>query len=217
MSYSMQNSSPASMQTSMPIVPATARGVATRRKLMDAAEKEFGDKGFHAASVSSITTRADVGQGTFYLYFHSKEEIFTTLVQEIGHALRKHTARAVNRVHPRMAAERAGLEAFLEFAQQHPGLYRIVQESQFVDERIFREYYERLAKGYAEGLAAAAGEGELTEGAAEVRAWAIMGIGHFIGMRDCLWAGKVPDAATVDQIMHFIGHGMAPGQKDKSD
>lgn len=197
-----------------PIVPATARGIATRRKLMDAAEKEFGDKGYHAASVSSITTRADVGQGTFYLYFHSKEEIFTTLVREIGHALRKHTARAVAKARPRMAAERVGLEAFFEFAQQHPGLYRIVQEAQFVDEPIFREYYERLAQGYAEGLAEATGKGELAPGDADVRAWAIMGIGHFIGMRDCLWAGKVPDASTVDQIMQFISAGMAPQNKN---
>src|SRR5581483_7612448 len=103
-----------------PIVPATPRGEATRRKLLDAAETEFGDKGFHAASVSSITTRADVGQGTFYLYFHSKEEIFTTLVREIGHALRKHMAEAVGKAAPRMAAERAGLEAFLDFACKHP-------------------------------------------------------------------------------------------------
>jgi len=49
------------------LVPATARGEATRRKLLAAAEIEFGARGFHAASVSSITTRADVGQGTFYL------------------------------------------------------------------------------------------------------------------------------------------------------
>lgn len=194
----------------IPIVPATARGVATRRKLMDAAEKEFGDKGYHAASVSSITTRADVGQGTFYLYFHSKEEIFTTLVREIGHALRKHTAQAVGRASPRLVAERAGLVAFLEFAQEHPGLYRIVQECQFVDEAAYREYYERLAKGYAEGLAVATAKGELTPGDAEVRAWAIMGVGHFIGMRHSLWNGKAPDPAIMDEVMNFIGSGMAP-------
>ena len=214
MTYSMTQPSNPPMQNLIPIVPATARGVATRRKLMDAAEKEFGDKGYHAASVSSITTRADVGQGTFYLYFHSKEEIFTTLVREIGHALRKHTAQAVGRTAPRMNAERAGLVAFLEFAQEHPGLYRIVQECQFVDDTVYREYYERLAKGYAEGLAAATAKGELTPGDAEVRAWAIMGVGHFIGMRHSLWNGKAPDAATVDQVMQFIGAGMAPQKKD---
>lgn len=204
---------PSSAGTS-PIIPATARGEATRRKLLDAAEKEFGGKGFHAASVSSITTRADVGQGTFYLYFHSKDEIFVTLVRDIGHALRKHTAEAVGKAQPRMAAERAGLEAFLDFAQQHPGLYRIVQECQFVDEAVFREYYQRLATGYAQAIEAATELGELSPGSAELRAWSIMGIGHFVGMRHCLWDSKVPDAAQMDHLMDFIAAGMAPRKKE---
>lgn len=195
---------------SAPIIPATARGEATRRKLLEAAEHEFGEKGYHAASVSSITTRADVGQGTFYLYFRSKEEIFTTLVRDIGHALRKHMAAAVVRGRSRMEAERVGLIAFLGFAQAHPGLYRIVQESQFVDETVFREYYERLAQGYSKSLGDAARSGELRPGDAETRAWAIMGIGHFLGMRHCLWQGKQPDDATLDEVMSFIAQGMAP-------
>ena len=212
MSYQFAAVSPSS--STSPIIPATARGEATRRKLLDAAEKEFGGKGFHAASVSSITTRADVGQGTFYLYFHSKEEIFVTLVRDIGHALRKHTAEAVGKAAPRMAAERAGLEAFLDFAQQHPGLYRIVQECQFVDEAVFREYYQRLASGYAQGIESATDRGELSPGNAELRAWSIMGIGHFVGMRHCLWDGKAPDAAQVNHLMDFIASGMAPRKKE---
>jgi AcrR family transcriptional regulator len=196
-----------------PIVPATPRGEATRRKLLDAAEKEFGEKGYHAASVSSITTRAGVGQGTFYLYFHSKEEIFTTLVREIGHALRKHTAEAIGHGRTRMDAERVGLEAFIAFTQQHPGLYRIVQESQFVDETVFRDYYQRLAGGYSKGIADATAAGELTPGDAETRAWAIMGIGHFLGMRYCLWQGRQPEASVMQEVMTFIGSGMAPKGK----
>jgi AcrR family transcriptional regulator len=196
-----------------PIVPATPRGEATRRKLLDAAEKEFGEKGYHTASVSSITTRAGVGQGTFYLYFHSKEEIFTTLVRDIGHALRKRTAEAIGHGRPRMEAERAALEAFVAFTQAHPGLYRIVQESQFVDETVFREYYQRLAGGYAKGLAEAAAQGELAPGDAEVRAWAIMGVGHFLGMRYCLWQGKQPETPVMDEVMAFVAGGMAPRRK----
>lgn len=193
-----------------PIVPATARGEATRRKLLDAAEKDFGEKGYHAASVSSITTRATVGQGTFYLYFHSKEEIFLTLVRDIGHALRKHTALAMARATPRLNAERAGLQAFFEFAHQHPGLYRIVQESQFVDANVFREYYERLASGYVTGLKDAADKGELSPGDAETRAWSLMGIGHFIGLRHCLWQQQLPSAQVMDELMALVSTGMAP-------
>lgn len=200
---------------SAPIVPATTRGEATRRKLLTAAEAEFGIKGYHLASVSSITQNAGVSQGTFYLYFRSKEEIFAMLVQEIGHALRKHTAQAIAKSANRMAAERAGLESFLEFTQEHPGLYRIVQESQFVDEAAYRDYYERLAEGYSASLADAAALGELSKGDAEVRAWAIMGIGHFLGLRYCLWAGKRPNKATLDQVMAFIGTGMAQKSRSK--
>lgn len=192
------------------LVPVTARGEATRRKLLAAAEVEIGEKGFHAASVSSITTRADVGQGTFYLYFHSKEEIFVTLVRDIGHMLRKHMAVAVTAAKDRMHAERLGLEAFFQFAQAHPGLYRIVQESQFVDETVFREYYDRLAQGYAEDLRDAAAAGEIAPGSAEARAWAIMGIGHFIGMKWCLWQKEVPSRELVDSVMDLIANGLTP-------
>lgn len=62
--------------------PATARGEATRSKLLDAAEHEFGENGFHAASVASITRRAGVAQGTFYLYYEGKQQIFGELLND---------------------------------------------------------------------------------------------------------------------------------------
>ncbi|WP_029919827.1 TetR/AcrR family transcriptional regulator [Nevskia soli] len=191
------------------LVPVTARGEATRRKLLSAAEEEFGGKGFHAASVSSITTRAGVGQGTFYLYFHSKEEIFVTLVRDIGRKLRKQMLLATGDAADRLEAERYSLQGFLEFTQKHPGLYRIVQEAQFVDEAVFREYYERLAKGYSEGLSEAVRRGEIGPGDAEARAWALMGIGHFLGMHWCLWQGKLPERQVIDDVMKMVSHGLA--------
>lgn len=193
--------------------PATARGEATRRRLLNAAEQEFGNKGYHGASVSSITQRADIAQGTFYLYFRSKEEMFITLVRDIGHQLRAHSAQAIARATNRLEAERLGLEAFLEFTARHRGLYRIVQESQFVDAEIFREYYEKLAEGYGAALASAARAGELSPGDGEVRAWAIMGIGHFLGMRWCLWQKRQPPPEVLDEVMGFIHNGMAPKPK----
>ena len=190
--------------------PVTARGEATRRRLLLAAEQEFGSKGYHGASVSSITQRADIAQGTFYLYFRSKEQMFVTLVQDIGHQLRVHSAKAIAGATHRLEAERIGLEAFLDFTARHRGLYRIVQESQFVDPQIFREYYERLAEGYAGALAAAARKGELAEGDADARAWSLMGIGHFLGLKWCLWQKKQPPKEVLDEVMRLIEHGMGP-------
>lgn len=193
-----------------PLVPATARGEATRRKLLAAAEEEFGSKGFHSASVSSITTRANVGQGTFYLYFRSKDEVFVTLVREIGRRLRRAIRESASSASSRLTAERRGMDAFFDFACTHRGLFRIVQESQFVDESVFRDYYEHIAKGYADDLELAAQKGEIAPGNAEVRAWALMGAAHFLGMRWCLWTGEVPPASEVDAMMDMVGRGIAP-------
>lgn len=190
--------------------PVTARGETTRRRLLSAAEHEFGGKGFHGASVSSITLRAGAAQGTFYLYFRSKEEIFLTLVRDIGHQLRAQSATAIGTAKNRLEAERLGLDAFLQFANKHRGLYRIVQESQFVDAAVYREYYEKLAEGYAEALAQAASKGELAPGDATARAWAMMGIAHFLGLRWCAWQKKQPPSEALDEIMNFVSHGMAP-------
>ncbi|HUP91602.1 MAG TPA: TetR/AcrR family transcriptional regulator [Solimonas sp.] len=195
---------------------AGSRGAATRARLLQAAETEFGEKGFHAASVSSITRLATVSQGTFYIYFSSKDEIFSTLVGDIGHALRKHMALAVTGSPSRIAAERAGLEAFLDFTQHHRGLYRIIQESQFVDPAAHRDYYQRVAEGYSKGIAQATRRGELTAGNAEARAWAIMGIGHFLGLRYCLWQGQAPSRQVMDDVIDLIANGMARGRTGAS-
>jgi AcrR family transcriptional regulator len=200
------------MATALPPLPkpVTARGEATRRRLLNAAEVEFGTRGYHGASVSSITQRAEIAQGTFYLYFRSKEEMFLTLVKDIGHQLRATSAQAIARAGNRMEAERMGLDAFLQFTTKHRGLYRIVQESQFVDPQVFRDYYEKLAEGYATALDKAARNGELAKGDAATRAWSIMGVGHFLGMKWCLWQKQMPPPEILDEVMSFIAKGMGP-------
>ena len=53
-----------------------------RQDILDAALAVFAEKGFYAAHIKDIARRADISQGTTYLYFTSKEEIFKSLVEE---------------------------------------------------------------------------------------------------------------------------------------
>ncbi|WP_457635289.1 TetR/AcrR family transcriptional regulator [Persephonella sp.] len=55
----------------------------TRDKLIISAIKVFSEKGFYNTKVSDIVQEAGVAQGTFYIYFKSKEEIFLRIVQLI--------------------------------------------------------------------------------------------------------------------------------------
>ena len=58
------------------------RRTATRARLLDAALQLVGEGGFDTATVAEITQRADVGFGTFYGYFESKEAVLRAVVLE---------------------------------------------------------------------------------------------------------------------------------------
>ncbi|MFX9050282.1 TetR/AcrR family transcriptional regulator, partial [Acinetobacter baumannii] len=75
--------------------PKTSRGELTRQKILDAAKREIGGRGFAEASISTITAEAGVGQGTFYLYFRTKEDVLRELVLHMGRKLRRHLTLAV--------------------------------------------------------------------------------------------------------------------------
>src|ERR1700729_2427158 len=134
------------------LAPVTARGQRTRLRLLRAAEVVFGQKGYDGASIAEICRLADTALGSFYVYFPDKKAAFVELVDSLGARLRADLATAVAGIEDRFAIERAGLRAFFAFAGQHRRLYRIVGQAEFVDEAVFRRYYERLAEGYVRGL-----------------------------------------------------------------
>lgn len=190
--------------------PKTARGRRTRDKLLQAAEVEFGEKGFHDASISGITHRAGVALGTFYTYFSSKEEIFEALVNYMSHRTRRWIAERVSGAPDRLAAERLGMAAFMEFVRSHKGIYRILSESEFIANDAFKAYYGRFAEAYGENLAAAAEAGDIREGDFEVWSWAIMGMAVFLGMRYSEWDESVPVDRIARTAADFISRGIGP-------
>lgn len=186
----------------------TPRGQRTRAKLLDAAERVFGELGFERASIVEITRTAGVAQGTFYVYFESKHSVYAQLVDTLGRTLRQRLAEAVAGLDTRMQVEEAGFEAFLEFIQEHRHLYKIVRQAEFVDEALYRSYYAKLAEGYANGLRAAMSEGEFATLDPDAIAYALMGIFDFIGMRWVLWEGRVPPPEVRRDVLAFLGRGL---------
>lgn len=174
--------------------PRTARGRQTLRKLLDAAAKEFGEKGFHEASISGITRRAGTALGSFYTYYDSKDAIFRALVKDMSEQVASHARAAVEPETAAFEIERAALHAFLEFAHDNKEIYRIVDEAEFVDPASFRAHYETTAARMLERLKRGEQSGEMREGLEEAHAWAIMGMNVFLGLRYSVWSDKTdPD------------------------
>ncbi|HAF42641.1 MAG TPA: TetR family transcriptional regulator, partial [Sphingobium sp.] len=189
--------------------PRTERGRRTQRAILDAAAAEFGDKGFHESSIVSITQRAGVALGSFYTYFESKEALFKALVQDMSGRVRDHVA-PVLRGHQggAVAAEGLALKAFLDFARDHKEIYRIIDEAEFVDPQSYRAHYEGTATRIAARLAEGAASGTLRHGEQDVRAWAIMGMNVFLGLRFGVWDDSRPVEEIAEVAADLLGEGL---------
>ena len=130
----------------------SARGVETRTRLIEAAEEVFAELGYHEASIVKITEAAGVGQGTFYLYFASKKDVFDELVRDLNRRVRHAMKEASSQGATRLETELLGFGAYFRFTGEHPALYRIIRQAEFVSPEMLRYHYEKLSEGYVEGL-----------------------------------------------------------------
>jgi AcrR family transcriptional regulator len=183
--------------------PRTARGERTLRKILDAARAEFGERGFAETSIVGITQRAGVALGTFYTYFDSKEASFQALVRDMSAQVRDAVGPVLSEGSDALDSERRALEAFLRFARDHRDIYRIIDESEFVEPSVYREHYETTATRIAARLKAARQRGEIgsdfTDGDLDVLAWAMMGANVFLGLRFAVWDGA-PEAEVAEAM-----------------
>jgi AcrR family transcriptional regulator len=189
--------------------PRTERGRRTLRKLLDAAAEEFGEKGFHEASVSSITRRAGVALGSFYTYFDSKDALFRALVADMSEKVRTSARSALSDDMGALEIERAALAAFLRFAAEHKEIYRIIDEAEFVDPASYRQHYETIAARIADRLRAGTASGELRDGLGELEAWAVMGMNVFAGLRYVVWGeSELPPEDVAEGINRLLAEGI---------
>jgi AcrR family transcriptional regulator len=181
------------------------KGEATRTRLLEAAERVFGELGYHEASIVKITEGARVGQGTFYNYFTSKKEIFDELVRDLNRRVRHAMKEASSQGETRLRSELLGFRAYFRFTGEHPTLYRIIRQAEFVSPEMLRYHYERLSAGYIEALREASDRGEVNSLDPEALAYALMGMGEMIGMRWILWGeGRPMPPAVLDELARIV-------------
>src|SRR3989441_12820117 len=91
----------------------------TRQELLAAATRVLARKGLHETKVSDIAAAADVGVGTFYLHFPTKEALFDAVVDETVQRLKATVDEARLRAPDPVAKLRAADAAFFRFARDN--------------------------------------------------------------------------------------------------
>jgi AcrR family transcriptional regulator len=193
--------------------PLTSRGARTRQAILEAAEQVFAGLGYHDASIVKITEAAHVAQGTFYLYFESKQQVFDELVRDLNRRVRRAMSEHAAQARSRAERERLGFLGYFRFVAEHPALYRIIRQAEIVSPDLLREHYERISRGYVSGLSEAMDRQEIARGNPEVLSWMLMGIGEIVGARWVLWgeSDTVPDE-VFDQVITFVSRGLGTAE-----
>ena len=186
------------------------KGDRSRQRILDAAEQVFAEHGFHTASIVKITEAAGLAQGTFYLYFASKQAVFEQVLLDLNHRVRQAMADGARGAKNRIEAERGGFRGFFTFTAEHPALYRVIRQAEFVAPELLERHYATIATGYVEGLRAAMRAGEIAPADPEVVAWALMAVGEMIGLRWVLWsdAKQIPEH-VFDETMAFVSRALS--------
>src|ERR1051326_2075264 len=100
---------------------------ATRQALLDAALIVFSQKGYAAACLEEIGEHAGVSRGAIYWHFHSKAELYNTLVEETSAQTEGVIQRAIAEQHSILATHRQIMIGLLVLLEENP-TYRAVQE-----------------------------------------------------------------------------------------
>ncbi len=190
-------------------MPKTERGEKTRRRLLDAAIKEFGTRGYHAASVVSITQRARVAQGTFYIYFRSKERLYRAVIEELGAFTRQWIGERLDAALDPVAAEIQRIALLVDFVRAHRSIYTVIMQAQLVAPDVYRAYFEAFAAAYKQRIEAQVEAGVFRKGDVEERAWGMVGLSAFIGMRYGLWESDLPSDEIAKGLSDFLSGALA--------
>ena len=138
-----------------------------------------------------ITEAAGVAQGTFYLYFASKKEVFDELVLDLNRRVRHAmTEAAVEGRDPRRGRS---CSASAPSSASPPSTRRSTGSSARPSSsrpRCSATTTTASTSGYVAGLEQAMEAARSAQVDPEVLAWALMGIGELLGMRWILWNGE---------------------------
>jgi AcrR family transcriptional regulator len=205
-----------------------------REQLFRAAVEIVGEVGYAGASITLITQRAGVAQGTFYNYFESRQDLLDKLLPEFGEHMRVYIREAALRApHNFAELERRGFEAFFGFLKENPHFLRILNEAESYALAGYQKHFEATAKDYVRFLARAQRNGEFpgyAEDELEAIAFVLMAARSYLAVR---YLGKHVNRrrptklppAVVDTYMKFVLHGLqggaagargSPGKSDQS-
>jgi AcrR family transcriptional regulator len=97
-----------------------------RRVILDAALDVFARRGYHAASIDEIAHAAGISKALIYEHFPSKRDLHVSLLEMHVHEIFGRLADSAATSEPGEVRLRAGVDAFLGWAEEHGDAFRML-------------------------------------------------------------------------------------------
>lgn len=100
-----------------------------RKRLLDAAYTLFVSKGVSNTTIAQICEKASIAKGTFYLYFHDKEDILRALTKKLSLNILNATYEKVQYSNAPFVEKLVIMaNALLELFEQHPDMVSLMKK-----------------------------------------------------------------------------------------
>ncbi len=112
-------------------------------EILDAAAILFAERGFAGADTQELINRLQVGKGTLYRYFSSKQKLFLAAVDRVMQRLSDRVKQSVLPDADPLEQMAAAIRAYLEFFEEHPQFAELlIQERALFKDRKKPTYFE---------------------------------------------------------------------------
>src|SRR5215471_4144707 len=92
----------------------------SRAAILQAAVREFAEKGLAGARTDSIAAAASVNKALLYYYFHSKEDLYSAVIDQVFAGLKQRVFAALAQDVPPRDKIVAYVSAYFDYISTHP-------------------------------------------------------------------------------------------------
>jgi AcrR family transcriptional regulator len=131
----------------------------TKTRILDAAEKLFGEKGFDATSLRDITTEADVNLAAVNYHFQSKESLIEATIMRCAGPVNQKRIAMLDAAGPKPTIEQI-VEAFVgpvleqDFEPMALLMGRVLASPETM-QRVFKRHMEALSRRFSDAMGVA--------------------------------------------------------------
>ncbi|WP_167706663.1 TetR/AcrR family transcriptional regulator [Sphingobium fuliginis] len=157
-----------------------------REAILRATMQVVGEHGYANATIARVTKVAGIAQGTFYLYFDSRQALLDELLPYCGRDLLEFVRKRVSGSKDIFENEERGFRTFLAYMEVNPHFFRILTEAAGAAPDAHAKHFEFVTSRYVDTLRRALEAGELTNVEAselETVAYMLMAMREYLYLR----------------------------------